>query len=339
MDSVTQIALGAAVGEAVLGRQLGNRAIFWGAAFGTLPDLDVAFAPFLDPVGFIVHHRALSHSLLGVAVATPVLSSLFVRWYRNHPEQIDYWRWSAFFFLVFLTHILLDCCTNYGTQIFAPFSDTRVAWNNIFIIDPLYTAPFLICVATCLCLKKTSIWRRRMNFIGLLLSTSYLALTLANKHNVEQVFADSFVDQNIETTRFMTCPTPLNSVLWYGIAETDQGYHVGFYSLFDSDPTVQLQFIPRHEKLLGEVAKTYEVDRLKWFADNYYSVRRSEDGLLLHVMNFGKLDFDANLERYPFTYKLERRSNPGVVVKKYRTAPEASIAELLQKIWERLKGI
>ena len=41
MDSLSQLVLGAAVGEAVLGRKLGNKAILWGAIGGTIPDLDV----------------------------------------------------------------------------------------------------------------------------------------------------------------------------------------------------------------------------------------------------------------------------------------------------------
>ncbi|NBW94975.1 MAG: metal-dependent hydrolase, partial [Bacteroidetes bacterium] len=41
MDSLTQIALGAAVGEATVGRKAGKKGALWGAALGTLPDLDV----------------------------------------------------------------------------------------------------------------------------------------------------------------------------------------------------------------------------------------------------------------------------------------------------------
>jgi inner membrane protein len=48
VDSITQATLGAAVGEALLGKKLGNRAVAWGLLFGTLPDLDVIFSPFLD---------------------------------------------------------------------------------------------------------------------------------------------------------------------------------------------------------------------------------------------------------------------------------------------------
>jgi len=43
MDSITQIVLGAAVGDAVLGKKIGNRAMVWGAIAGTIPDLDVLF--------------------------------------------------------------------------------------------------------------------------------------------------------------------------------------------------------------------------------------------------------------------------------------------------------
>ena len=339
MDSVTQITLGAAVGEAVLGRQLGNRAILWGAAFGTLPDLDVIFAPLLDPVGFIVHHRALSHSLLFVAVVTPLFSSLFVRWYQGHSETIRYWRWFAFFFLVLLTHILLDCCTNYGTQLFTPFSDARVAWNNIFIIDPIYTVPFLACVVVCLFLSPTNRWRGRINSLGLILSTSYLIFTFMAKTHVERVFANSLAQQRIPSTRFMTCPTPLNCVLWYGVAEVEGGYHVGFYSLFDSEPEVEFEFIERQQELLGELSDSYEVDRLKWFANGYYCVRTHDEGLLLHVMNFGKLDFGGEPQRYPFTYLLRKKSNPGVLVTSHAVPHEAPLGELFRRLWMRLQGI
>jgi inner membrane protein len=41
MDSLIQIVLGAAVGEAVLGKKAGNKAMLYGAIAGTIPNLDV----------------------------------------------------------------------------------------------------------------------------------------------------------------------------------------------------------------------------------------------------------------------------------------------------------
>jgi inner membrane protein len=45
MDSLTQIVLGASVGEAVAGKKIGNKAMLWGAIAGTIPDLDVLLNP------------------------------------------------------------------------------------------------------------------------------------------------------------------------------------------------------------------------------------------------------------------------------------------------------
>lgn len=57
MDSLTQIVLGASVGEVVLGKKIGNRAPFYGAIAGTIPDLDVLTGYFLDTVTAIEVHR------------------------------------------------------------------------------------------------------------------------------------------------------------------------------------------------------------------------------------------------------------------------------------------
>ena len=59
MDSLTQIALGAAVGEAVLGKKVGNKAVLWGAVAGTIPDLDVIPGSFMDTVARLEHNRFL----------------------------------------------------------------------------------------------------------------------------------------------------------------------------------------------------------------------------------------------------------------------------------------
>ena len=60
MDSVTQIVLGAAVGEAVLGKKVGNKALLYGAIAGTIPDLDVIFGNFTDTITAIEWHRGFA---------------------------------------------------------------------------------------------------------------------------------------------------------------------------------------------------------------------------------------------------------------------------------------
>src|SRR5690606_27140821 len=90
MDSLTQIVLGAAVGEIALGRKIGNRAMIWGAIGGTLPDLDVLANPFLDDMEALAFHRGITHSLLFSLVAPLGFGWLVHRLYdtRFHKSKI-----------------------------------------------------------------------------------------------------------------------------------------------------------------------------------------------------------------------------------------------------------
>ena len=80
MDTVTQIALGAAVGEATLGRKVGWRAPLWGGHCGLLPDLDVLW-PFADPVSAFTWHRGYTHALAVLVLAAPVVAWAAVRFH------------------------------------------------------------------------------------------------------------------------------------------------------------------------------------------------------------------------------------------------------------------
>jgi inner membrane protein len=113
MDSITQIILGAAVGEILLGRQLGNKALLLGAIGGTLPDMDVVYNLFSDdPIRQLEVHRSYSHSMFTHLVVSVPLAWMSIRWNK---EPISFRLWYLFWFLALLTHALLDCCTTYGT--------------------------------------------------------------------------------------------------------------------------------------------------------------------------------------------------------------------------------
>lgn len=43
MDSITQATLGAAIGQALLGKKIGGKAAVLGAILATIPDLDVYY--------------------------------------------------------------------------------------------------------------------------------------------------------------------------------------------------------------------------------------------------------------------------------------------------------
>jgi inner membrane protein len=95
--------------------------------------------------------------------------------------------------------------------------------------------------------KKSSYKRRVLNYLGITVSTAYLAFTTVNKLYVSQVFHSSLQRQNIRYSSLMTAPTLINNFLWRGVAETEDGFREGYYSLFDKTEPVSFTFTPKKD--------------------------------------------------------------------------------------------
>ncbi|MDC6470968.1 metal-dependent hydrolase, partial [Flavobacteriales bacterium] len=164
MDSLTQIVLGASVGELVLGKKIGNKAILWGAIAGTIPDLDVLLRYFTDEISATEMHRGFSHSIIFAVLIAPILGWLTKKIHFKINE-VSFKDWTKLFFWTTVTHPLLDAHTTWGTQFFWPLN-YRLAYQNIFVVDPLYTLPFLFFLILTFCYQKKNSLRSKFNKIG-----------------------------------------------------------------------------------------------------------------------------------------------------------------------------
>jgi inner membrane protein len=174
MDSLTHLAVGAAIGTAVLGRKAGAKAALWGAAIATLPDLDVLVS-YGDPVRDFTSHRASSHALFWLTLVAPLLAWVAWRLHRSadQAQGVRYRDWWLLAWLALVTHALLDAFTVYGTQLLMPFSDYPIGVGSIFIIDPLYTLPVLVGVVAFYLLRRRNLVRAvRWNLAGLAAGTA-----------------------------------------------------------------------------------------------------------------------------------------------------------------------
>ncbi len=328
MDSLTQLALGAAVGEAAIGRQTGNRALLWGAIAGTLPDLDV-FVPLGDPVSDFTYHRSASHSLFVLALATPLLVWLIT---RLHPDTRRHWkRWTLAIYAVFATHVLLDSLTAYGTQIFWPLLTTPVSLSTVFIIDPLYTLPLLAGTLAALLMTRERGRGHLWNGAGLALSTLYLGWTLAAKLMVESKFETALERQGIEHRALFTTPAPFNSVLWRAVAMDSQGYYEGYYSLLDDAGEIRFRHYPSDESLLAAIAGHWPVQRLRWFSRGFYSVRDVGGDIVISDLRMG-LEPD-----YVFRFKVGEIGNPHAHPAAPEMLPTAQDFSRLALVWKRIR--
>ena len=289
MDSITQAALGGAVGEAILGKKLGNRAILWGLLFGTLPDLDVIFSPFLDTARRLEFHRGASHSLLIMVVASLLLAKPLASLWKR--EKVTPFRAGSFILLVWSTHVLIDCFTVYGTSVFWPFSEYRVAFNHIFIIDPLYTLPLVFTLSWLAFYrtKKQQEKRTRILKWGLGLSTAYIAFSIGMKFLVSAAFNADLARRGITYERRMEAPTPFNTLLWRSVVDRGDELWVGYRSIFQLPSTpVRWTVYPREKEALSPFEDEREIKSLKWFSRGWWIARPHAKGVWLADMRFGE---------------------------------------------------
>lgn len=135
MDPVTHVAAGMLIGQAAKDRFPAGRALVPLAAFAAwMPDLDNVVT-FFGPEAYMRYHRGYTHALLGCALLAWLLAYVTHRRWREAGTG----RLFILFYICSLSHLFLDCITSYGTGLFLPFSDMRVSFPAVYIIDPIYT--------------------------------------------------------------------------------------------------------------------------------------------------------------------------------------------------------
>ena len=332
MDSLTQIVLGAAVGEAVLGKKVGNRAMLWGAIAGTIPDLDVIALYLTDTITATEMHRGFSHSIVFSILVAPILGWLVHQIKKR--SDVGWKGWAWLFFWGLFTHPLLDAFTTWGTQLFWPF-ETRLAFNNIFVIDPLYTLPFLVCVIIAMTKKKGALSRKRINNLGIYLSTGYLAITLLLKWAAYTKITAALENQNIAYTQISTRPAPMNTILWNANVDAGEYYLIGDYSFFDSKP-ITFKTYPKNREASNELASRDEVQRLIDISEGWYILEKKDDEWIYNDLRFGLIPIDPENPQFVFRYKLVEENNT-IIATEDRPKTD-NMNAVLGTLWERIKG-
>ncbi|WP_276389409.1 metal-dependent hydrolase [Eudoraea chungangensis] len=332
MDSLTQIVLGAAVGEAVLGKKVGNRAMLYGAIAGTIPDLDVISRYFVDTVTAIEWHRGFSHSILFSVLFAPLFGWIISKIER--PAKASWRDWSLLMFWGLFTHPLLDSFTTWGTQLFWPF-DLRLAFQSIFVIDPLYTLPFLCFLILAMRLPISDPRRSKYNRWGLILSSAYLLLTIGLKTLAYSSFIKNLENQKIQYHQIEIRPTPFNTILWTANIDMEDAYLIGEYSFFDTKP---IRFTPyrKNHELLGELSSNDKIQRLIKVTKGWYTISMNAKVIVYNDLRFGLIKSDPLDPIYAFSYKLLPFKDKLKVeeVPKYK----GDAREVLSGLWYRIWG-
>lgn len=325
MDSVSQLALGAAVGVAVMGRRTALwKSALWGAVVGTLPDLD-AFVDHGDAILNMTLHRSDSHALFWHTLFAPLLGWVIAR----VSGQPGLWRrWWLAAWLALITHPLLDTMTVYGTQLLQPFSDYPFGVGSLFIIDPLYTLPLLIGLAWTLIRQSL-----RPNAIGLALSCAYIAWSVGAQWHATGVAREALARQGVQAQHLLVTPAPFNTLLWRVVAVTPTAYHEGFYSLFDTSRDIRFDAFDRGASLIAAYQGDAHHDRMARFTHGFYKMEAREGRAWLSDLRMGQEP------AYSFNFDIGPASGPGQpppVAVQQRVRPD--IDRALAWLWPRMWG-
>jgi len=290
-----------------------------GALAQSLPDIDFIASSWLDTSHDVAAHRGITHSLLFVIVVGLLLALAAERRWRH--AGISPGRWVFFFILQLWIHIFLDAFNAYGTGWFEPFSHYRVSFNVLFVADPFYSVWLGISFLALLILKRGDRRRKFWAVFGLVLSSLYLCYCMSNKFTVDSRVEKELARQQIGYRRYFTTPTPLNSWLWYIVAEDGAGYHTGYLSVFDRESMIRWQFFPRNDSLLASFRKQEDVKALLWFSEGYYTVEQWGDGLVFNDLRFGQMKgWEDAQAHFVFHYFLQRPGDNKVIVQRGRFA-------------------
>ena len=267
MDPLSQGTVGAAFAQSVANKNNIFKISVIGFLAGLAPDLDILIKSPTDPILFLEYHRQFTHSLFFIPFGSLIVALILFPFVKSSMSMKTVYYASL---LGYATHGLLDACTSYGTQLFWPFSNERVTWNNISIIDPLFTIPALILVVIAIKTKKKIFSFFSIGWIIFYLSLGFIQYERALLAAVElaQVRGHS-------PERLTLKPSFGNLILWKSIYQHKETFYVdairtaqsSTWCTGESIRVFDYQYhLPDLEK---ESQQKKDIERFRWFSQDY----------------------------------------------------------------------
>lgn len=313
MDPLSQAFIGAAAAQSFvraksedgsaepsLAKRKMKLAMLAGVLGGMAPDLDVFIRSSTDALLAIQFHRHFTHSFIFIPVGGLIVGLfLFTLLEKIAPKFCEglNWKQSVMFATIgFATHGLLDACTSYGTQLLWPFSNLRVAWNNVGIIDPIPTLSWLI--GSVIALRKVD---RRWARAGFLIALTYLLLGFAQRERALDAQNLLLAERGHTATRREVKPTVLQIFVWKSLYESDGKFYSDAIRVGLGPAKIYRgsgEGIPKFNLSQMQVANAeinqfaLDIKRFDWFSDGWVARvpnRESENKIVLGDIRFSML--------------------------------------------------
>ena len=267
MDPLSQGTVGAAFAQSTANKKNIFKISVIGFLAGLAPDLDILIQSSTDPILFLEYHRQFTHSILFIPLGSLIVALLIFQLVKNSM------RFRTVYFaslLGYATHGLLDACTSYGTQLFWPFSNERVTWNNISIVDPLFTIPALILIGIAIKAKK-----KVFSFFSIAWIVFYLFLGFVQYERALTAANELANERGHNPERLTLKPSFGNLILWKSIYQHNENFYVdairtAYSSTWCLGESVRIFDYQYHlPELDKESQQKKDIERFRWFSQDY----------------------------------------------------------------------
>ena len=275
MDPLSQGIVGSIAAQQVSNNKKIRTAIFIGFLSGMTPDLDIFIRSSIDPLLAIEFHRQFTHSLIFIPFGG-LICGIFFYYLLTKRLGLSFRESYLYCTLGYASHGLLDACTSYGTQLFWPLSDARVAWNTISIIDPLFTITLIILVIFSIIKKKIIFARLALIWVIFYLSLGYLQHNRAEKIAFSNALSRGHTPKNIQVK-----PSLANLLVWKAIYESENKYYVDAVKIGLKPKIIQgtsirkLNVVESFPWLDLDSQQAKDIGRFSWFSGNYLAISRN----------------------------------------------------------------
>ena len=267
MDPISQGTVGAAFAQSTANKKNILSITVIGFLAGLAPDLDVLIRSSTDPILFLEYHRQFTHSLFFIPFGALIVALFLYPLFRKSLSLKTVYLAS---FLGYATHGLLDACTSYGTLLFWPFSNERVTWNNISIVDPLFTIPILILIGTAIKTRK-----RLFSYFAIGWVTFYLFLGFVQYDRAFKAANELALLRGHTPERLTLKPSFGNLILWKSIYQHKEKFYVDAIRTLQSSTwcfgeSARIFDYQRHlPNLNKDSQQKKDIERFRWFSQDY----------------------------------------------------------------------
>ena len=275
MDPVTQGAVGAAFAQTTAKKNNILLIGFIGFLAGLAPDLDALIQSSDDPILFLEYHRQFSHSLFFIPFGS-LLVALFIFPFVRGSISLKMVYLASF--LGYATHGLLDACTSYGTLLFWPFSNERITWNTISIVDPLFTIPALILTGIAIVTRK-----RIFSFFTIGWIVFYLSLGFIQYERALLVATELANSRGHGVERMTLKPSFGNLILWKSIYQHEETFYVDAIRTVKSttwckgETTKVFDYQHHLPNLDKDSQQRKDIERFRWFSQDYLGYNKEKN--------------------------------------------------------------